>query len=685
MDEIDFKLLFESAPSLYLILKPDLKIATASPAYLSATMTSLEEIQGRHLFDVFPNNPDDPTADGVSNLQNSLNYVLKNKKPHGLAVQKYDIRCPDGTFEERYWSPLNTPALDSYGEVVYIIHRVDDVTEFVRMKNEQEQKDIATAELVKKVADMEMEIFLGAQQIQKMNFEIEQKIKDRTEELSNSEKKYRYLFENNPMPMCVIDMENFKFLDVNEAAVMHFGYTREEFLSMTAFEIRPDEDKELFKKFDRPEKGKTGSYNRGIWRNVKKDGTIISVETFSHEITIAGKPALLVLSNDVTERLKAEKELNHSLKEISEYKDLLNDTGALAKIGGWEINLADMTVNWTAETGNIHELPPGVMPPVAEAINFYAPEARPVIQAAVNHCIVTGEGYDLQLPFITAKGKNLWVRAIGKSERQNGKTVRVYGVFQDITEQKKTQDEIIKLNEELEQKINERTVELQTVNKELEAFTYSVSHDLRAPLRAINGFAKMLNEDYSDTLDDGGKRMIDVIQTNAKNMGNLIDDLLAFSRLGRKELSKSLINMTEMAKAAIDEINKSTKHNAKIKINELHPVMADNSLIKQVLVNLFSNGIKYSSKSSNPFVEISSMKSNGTVYYTVKDNGIGFDMKYSHKLFMIFERLHSESEFEGTGVGLALVKRIIQKHGGEIRAEAKINEGAVFHFMLPEK
>ncbi len=243
--------------------------------------------------------------------------------------------------------------------------------------------------------------------------------------------------------------------------------------------------------------------------------------------------------------------------------------------------------------------------------------------------------------------------------------------------------EITTLNQNLEHKIQERTNELETANKELESFSYSVSHDLRAPLRAIDGYTKILEEDQFRNLDDDGKRMIGAILKNTKRMGDLIDDLLAFSRLGKKEINGLDINMNSVVKMIVDDflfVEKEGKIN--IRIQDLPPAHGDQALIKQVWINLISNAIKYSKKESKIEIEIGSYpKEDKTVYY-VKDNGVGFDMRYYNKLFGVFQRLHSQEEFEGTGVGLAIINRIIQKHNGEVWAESKLNEGATFYFSL---
>jgi len=382
------------------------------------------------------------------------------------------------------------------------------------------------------------------EKIRQMNLELEKRVEEKTREIIKSEKQYRILFENNPMPMWVIDLATFQFLDVNEAAASHYNYSREEFLSMTALDIRPEEEKERYKNADHSENIYPANYNRGTWKHLKKDGTVIYVEVIAHGIIFEGKQARLVLSNDVTEKIKAEQEIQ-------------------------------------------------------------------------------------------------------------------------------------KLNEELENRVRQRT-------EELEAFSYSVSHDLRTPLRAVNGYAKMLEEDYYKLFDDDGRRLLTVVQENAKKMGKLIDDLLAFSRLGMKEIHKANVDMKQLAVTAVEELKRSMNNRAEIKVGHLHSVMADPSLINQVMENLISNAIKYSSEKEKSLIEIKSEKKDGELIYSVSDNGVGFDMKYVRKLFGVFQRLHSDEEFEGTGVGLAIVHRIIAKHGGRVWAQGEPGKGATFYFTLPD-
>jgi signal transduction histidine kinase len=269
------------------------------------------------------------------------------------------------------------------------------------------------------------------------------------------------------------------------------------------------------------------------------------------------------------------------------------------------------------------------------------------------------------------------------------------GAFSFITKPFQPELLINKVNFFIEKYLQERAVaelteslkmkndELVSINKELDAFSYSVSHDLRAPLRALNGYTQMLENDITDILSEESKRYLAAISANAKRMGTLIDGLLYFSKLGRKPLMKQEVNMTKMVEQIIKELKASSELKASFKVHALPPVQADDTLITQVMANLIDNAVKYSSKKDRPEIEIGAISHGHEIRYYVKDNGAGFDMQYADKLFGVFQRLHSHAEFEGTGIGLSIVDRIIKRHGGKVWAESEIDKGATFYFSLP--
>jgi signal transduction histidine kinase len=256
-------------------------------------------------------------------------------------------------------------------------------------------------------------------------------------------------------------------------------------------------------------------------------------------------------------------------------------------------------------------------------------------------------------------------------------------------EKEKRASELAIANAELafqQEEKEKRAEELIIANKELESFSYSVSHDLRAPIRAISAYAKILEEDYLGKLDaEGAKTLLSIIR-NSKKMGQLIDDLLAFSKLGRKEVTVSEINMDKLMIAVKDELiaeSETHKNIIEFKINAIPPAKGDIALIKQVLINLISNAIKYSGNKTTAYIEIGAYAEKNLNVYYIKDNGVGFDMQFYENLFGVFHRLHTAEEFEGTGIGLAIVHKIIERHGGKAWAESTINEGATFYFSLP--
>jgi PAS domain S-box-containing protein len=363
-----------------------------------------------------------------------------------------------------------------------------------------------------------------------------------------SERRYRQLFEDSPHPMWVIDYEMLRILAVNKAAIRHYGYSREEFLSMAITDISPSSEVPAL--LETESQARRGVEVRRQWRHLKKDGTIIDVEVARHNLIFDGKQAAMVLSTDVTQRKRAEMEVLH-------------------------------------------------------------------------------------------------------------------------------------LNMELEHRVRARTAQLEAINKELEAFCYSVSHDLRAPLRSIRGFSEVLLERYAEKLDGRGREFLNRTCQSSQHMDLLIEDLLKLSRVSRSELKRQVVDLSALTEAIAVELRRNEpKRQVKFIIASDLKAQGDERLLRIVLENLLRNAWKFTGRQLKPVIEFGFTKEAEPAFF-VRDNGAGFEMAYAGRLFGVFQRLHSASEYPGTGVGLATVQRIINRHGGRAWAEGKLDHGATFYFSLP--
>ncbi|GAB2840725.1 PAS domain-containing protein [Ferruginibacter profundus] len=418
----------------------------------------------------------------------------------------------------------------------------------------------------------------------------------------------------------------------------------------------------------------SGKIWRGELKNKANDGSYYWVDTtIVPFLNQDNKPyKYLAIRADITSRKSVEENLQASLKEISDYKYALDESSIVAITDQKGIikyanyNFCKISkFSYEELIGKDHRIINSGHHPKEFIRNLWV-------------TIANGKIWRGELKNKAKDGTYYWVdTTIIPFLDANGKPYQYVAIRADITQRKLAEEEIIVLNEELEKRVKERT-------EEIESFSYSVSHDLRGPLRAVNGYAKILEEDYNTIFDTEGKRLLGEIQYNAKKMGTLIDDLLSFARLGRKEVQGSVIDMNKLVATVIRDINQNTVHHAAIKIKKLLPVKGDYVLLEHVMNNLIGNAIKYSSKQEKPIVEIKSKRGNREMIYSVTDNGVGFEMEYKHKLFGVFQRLHSAEDFPGTGVGLAIAYRIIEKHNGKIWGESIPGKGATFFFSLPD-
>ncbi|QKG79960.1 ATP-binding protein [Tenuifilum thalassicum] len=516
------------------------------------------------------------------------------------------------------------------------------------------------------------------------------------EKLSESEKKYRLLFDENPTPMWIYDLETLRFLEVNNAAIEEYGYSKEEFLSMTLRDIRPAD--EVPKLLDNIKSNNEQFQKSGVWKHLTKDGNLKHVTISSHETTYKGRPARHVMVSDVTELIRINQELAHLEERYRNYIELSNEAICLFELE----QPIDITKDVDSQIDDIYKYSyvGECNQTFCDNHNIKSPEEAKGMRLGqifprlskvnIEHLrqfIINGyKIHGVETKEITKHSEikhfiNSWSGII-----ENDRFLRMWNSKQDITRVKEAEDEVRKLNAELEKRVVERTKQLERAVKELEAFSYSISHDLRAPLRAINGFTEILVEDHSNNLDDEGKRICNVIKTNATQMNQLIEELLRFSRASRANLTHSTIDTSKLIESILNEIyiNNPNYKKAQITFNNLPNYYADPVLMKQVWYNLLDNAIKFSGKNANPEVIITCIKGVDLLTFCISDNGVGFDMRYYNKLFGVFQRLHTESEFPGTGAGLAIVKRIIERHGGTIWAESELGKGTKFFFTVPQ-
>jgi PAS domain S-box-containing protein len=506
-----------------------------------------------------------------------------------------------------------------------------------------------------------------------------------TQALRASEMDFRAYFEHVGVGTAQIDAAG-HFKRVNERFCLITGYPQEELLAgMGPLDLDHPSDREVDRqRIERFMQGLDETYETEK-RYRRKDGVTVWVhvtarfirdEQGHHRFTAA-------VIEDITARKLAEESLRAKEAMLRKNEGLLraitDHSEDMIFVKDREsrllfLNPAGYRQHRLTPEQSLGKTDAEIHPDMTEAAFFVEADQR---------VMESGKTILFEEPFTTHTGEHrILLTAKTPRRDEDGNIIGIIGISRDITERKQAEDEIRRLNTNLEQRVRERTAQLERANKELEAFSYSVSHDLRAPLRAVLGFVSILQQNYRERLDEEGHRLLGVVSSEATRMGRLIDDLLAFSRMGRQERQNTEIDMAALARMEFEIHTSTLPASAALPTLELHSLphaKGDPSMLRQVFANLIGNAVKFTRHQTRPLIEVGGTSDGLVTTYYVRDNGVGFDEKYRHKLFGVFQRLHSETEFEGNGVGLALV----QRHGGQVWAESKLGQGATFSFTLP--
>jgi PAS domain S-box-containing protein len=496
------------------------------------------------------------------------------------------------------------------------------------------------------------------------------------EALIESEARYRYLFEQNPVPMLIYEVGHLDVLAVNDAFVIHYGYSKSEALGLHLADLYPGTESPPIADLSRKLQGQKYA---GEWRHLKKDGTKIIIEAHSNGISFEGRDARIAVITDITERKLVEEALRERERQISLIYDSVGDIIFNVKVekdGGYRftsVNKCFVTTTGLQADQIVGRRVQDIIP--EPALSMVLGKYAEAIQGKK----VTRWEETTDYP----TGRLIGEASIAPVFDNENNCISLVGSVHDITDRTRAEAEIRKLNEKLESRVSERTAQLEASNKELEAFSYSVSHDLRAPLRHASGYVDLLMKRCKSDLTEKGQHYLSSIADSVHQMGMLIDDLLQFSRTGRTEMRQSNVDMNAIVAEVLEPLRQdlSTRTIEWI-IAPLPQVFCDKALLKLVWMNLLTNAAKFTRTRECARIEVGTYEENKEFVFFVRDNGVGFDMRYAQKLFGVFQRLHSMEEFEGTGIGLANVRRIIVRHDGRTWAEAELDKGATVYFTL---
>jgi PAS domain S-box-containing protein len=493
--------------------------------------------------------------------------------------------------------------------------------------------------------------------------------------LRASEERYRRLFETAKDGILILDAETGMVVDVNPFLITMLGYSHEQFLGKAVWELGFFKD--IVANEDNFAKLKAKEYIR--YENLPLetfDGKRIEVEFISNVYLVNDAKVIQCNIRDVSARVQAE----HALRESEErFRTMANSIPPLAWIAQADGYIFWYNQRWFTYTGTT----PAQMAGWGWQ-SVHDPEVLPKVMANWKNAIDAGHAFEMEFPLRGADGTfRTFLTRIHPLKDAAGRVVQWFGTNTDVEILKQAEEKVRRLNTELEERVCQRTAQLEAANKELESFSYSVSHDLRAPLRAVDGFAGILLEDFSAQLPPEGRHYLERVRRGSQQMGMLIDDLLAFARLSRQPLSRHRVDMNRIISEVRTELEPQLNgRQIKWRVGDLPTCQGDPALLKQICVNLVSNAVKYTRHRKPAIVQIDCTREGDETIYFVRDNGAGFDMQYYGKLFGVFQRLHRADEFEGTGVGLAIVQRIAHRHGGRVWATAHVDQGATFYFTI---
>jgi PAS domain S-box-containing protein len=491
-------------------------------------------------------------------------------------------------------------------------------------------------------------------------------------------------FENAVIGMTLLGTDK-RRLSVNRAFCEFLGHTESELLGMALEDvIHPDDVQDIRRQLAALLAGEKDSYRRENRYRHRSGDTVWGDFSCTLARDLDGQPLFFITQvQDITERKLAERRLRDT-------QAMLHLAAQVGRLGAWAWDVGAETLQWSQEACAIFEVKPGFAPTTSQAMRFIAPAYRANIGATLKACLRGGSPFDIEAQIVTAKGHPLWVRFICEAEWDaHGRVRRLQGALQDISESKGSQQEIMRLNAELEERVHRRTAQLEAANRELEAFSYSIAHDLRAPLSSIDGFSSALQQSAGDALDERSQHYLRRIRVGVRQMSELTDGLLSLASLSRADLQLENVDIAALARSAVAGCReRSPERVVDIVIADSLPAQGDPRLLAQVMGNLVGNAWKFTARKAQARIEVGGARDSdsggGQWVYYVRDDGAGFDMAYASKMFEAFRRMHTSAEFDGTGIGLAIAHRIITRHGGRIWADSAPDRGATFYFTLGE-